>query len=176
VSATAPARLGEAGTAVLFRCQSQLLALSTRWVERLLMGEEVREEPRPAGQALARAWIGGQAWAAWDLGLLLDVGAQDAAHVLLRLPWRDGAVRLTLRTGPCLAVQRLPPTWPLRSELFAGRRGALSAAFEAGAKGGRSGALLGYLLDPAALWTPAELDASAALLAPQPGPGAAEGA
>jgi hypothetical protein len=159
-------------TAVIFRCDSHVLAVFTRHVERLLLSEEVQEEPCPSGQPATRSWIGGHPWAVWDLGHLLGMGTQSAAYVLLRVPRGEDLARVTLRTGPCLAVQRLPPTWPLRSQLFGSRPGAFSAAFEAAALGIRIDALVGYVLEPGSLWTLAELDLSATLTAPQTRAGA----
>lgn len=154
---------GAADAAVVFRCQSHLLAVATRWVERLLMREEVRAEEPAAGGGVARIWVDDLPWAAWDLGVMLGMGPLASAYVLLRVPWRAGTTRLALRTGPCLAVQRLPPTWPLRPEVFASRAGAVSAAFDASALGKPAEALMGYVLDPASLWTLAELELSASL-------------
>jgi hypothetical protein len=174
MNATSTTRPGEASdTAVVFRCDFHVLAVFTNHVERLLLSEEVAEEPRAEGQLATRAWIDGRPWAVWDLGLLLGVSAQSAAHMLLRVPRGDDFARLALRIGPCLAVQRLPPTWPLRSQLFGSRPKALSAAFEAAALGIRTEALMGYVLEPTSLWTSAELDLSATLTAPQARAGAA---
>jgi hypothetical protein len=168
MSAPRPTRPGEASdAAVVFRCDSHVLALFTSHVQRLLLSEEVAEEPREAEQPVTRAWIDGHPWAVWDLGLLLGVSAQSAAHVLLRVPQGDGFARLALRTGPCLAVQRLPPTWPLRPRLFDGRPKALFATFEAAALGIRTDALMAYVLEPTSLWTSDELELSVTLTSPQ---------
>ena len=167
-------RAGEvAEAAVVFRCQSHLLAVASRWVERLLMSEEVKAEEGAGAEGVARVWIDGHAWAAWDLGVMLGVGSQTVAHVLLRVPWRNGSIRLALRTGPCLAVRRLPPTWPLRPEVFASRLGAVSGAFDASALGKPAEALMGFVLEPASLWTLAELELSATLADARTRPGAA---
>ena len=111
---------------------------------------------------MGKARVGGQLWPAWDLGLLLGLGSQETALVLLRVPWRRTTVAVALRTGPCLAVQRVPQTWPLPARVFGDRPGAVSSAFEAAALGRPHEAVMGYLVEPCSLWTDAELAASAA--------------
>ena len=151
-------------TAVILRCGPQLLAVATRFVERLLLSDEVGSGERTAGAWPARLWVGGRPFAAWDLGLMLGLGPQGAAQVLLRVPWRGGFIGLALRTGACVAVKRLPKAAPLPSGIFGARPGAILGGFEAAAALGKPDeALLGYLLEPTALWTEEELQASAAL-------------
>jgi hypothetical protein len=102
MNAPSTTRPGEAtDTAVVFRCDSHLLAVFTRHVERLLLSEEVQEEPRSAGQPVTRAWIDGHPWAVWDLGLLLGSSEESASHVLLRVPGAT-ASQAGAATGPCL--------------------------------------------------------------------------
>ncbi len=155
---------GASDTAVIFRCGPQLLAVATRFVERLLLGDEVGAGEGTAGTWPARLRIDGRPFAAWDLGLMLGLGPQSAAQVLLRLPFRAGAVALALRTGPCVAVKRLPKASPLPGGIFRARPGAVLGVFEAAkALGKPDEALLGYLLEPTALWTEEELQVCAAL-------------
>lgn len=163
------------GSVVLLRCPPHLFALDSGAVERLLLTEEARFEEAPQGAGPSRAYVSGLAWAAWDLGLLLGAARQSAALVLLRQPRTKSGAGVALRTGPCIAVKRLPATLPLPRGIFAGRPGAVTRCFEAAAALGKPDeALLGYLLDPEGLWTEAELSASEALAGPRSDPPAKE--
>ncbi len=169
---TGPDRERPADAAVFFHCPPHLLALGARFVERLLLREALDEE-RVEDHECPRIWVAGQPFAVWDLGLLLGLGPQSAAAVLLRLPWEGGTLGLALRTGPCAAVKRLPQLHPVPGAAFAHRPGALSLAFRASdALGDHAETPMGYVLDPSSLFTAAELAASAAVA----GPGAVRGA
>jgi hypothetical protein len=157
---------------VFVRTQDHVCAIAVRWVERLVLPEEVDAVKARAGNT-DRALMGrdlvdvdGKAYAAWDLGPMLEQAPLDKAWVLMRLPHEGAEVPLALRTGRCLAVQTLKSITPLPGGLFRGRRSAIGGAFPANAvKGGLGEALVGLWLEPSRLWAPAELVTSAATLA-----------
>jgi hypothetical protein len=156
-----------AGAAVLLRSPPHLLALDSGAVERLLLIEEVGLQGTARGIGPWPVKISGRTWAVWDLGLMLGALSQSAALVLLRLPQLGGGAGMALRTGPCIAVRRLPATSPIPASLFASRPGAIARCFEAAAAVERPDeTLLGYCVEPGALWTQAELSASEALGGP----------
>jgi hypothetical protein len=156
-----------AGTAVLLRSPPHLLALDSGAVERLVLMEEVGIQGPVHGVGPWPVTISGRPWVVWDLGLMLGALSQSTALVLLRLPQLGGGAGLALRTGPCIAVKRLPATSPIPANLFAGRPGAVTRCFEAAAALEKPDeTLLGYCVEPSALWTQAELSASEALGGP----------
>jgi hypothetical protein len=148
-------------------CAPYLLAVETRWVERLLLAEEVLvTEPdgseiaadRPLrGDAIVRA--GGAAFAAWDLDALLEVKAGRRAWVLMQLPAAPRAAAVALRTGPCLFVRELKASVALPPGLFRSRTHAITHAFAAAdVKAGAAAAPVGIQLDPTRLFSNDELD------------------
>lgn len=166
------ARIEEAGELSVFvKCHDATVAIATRWVERLVLAEEgrllpPRRESPPPQPGVQLAEIGGRIYAAWDLGKMLELPPQDAAWVLLRIPHAGRELPLALRTGVCLIVQPLHSVVRLPAGLYRSRRLALSGAYPTRSLKGRiSSALVGLRLDPLSLWTPQELDASAAALA-----------
>jgi hypothetical protein len=146
----APASRRELG--VIVSCHDMVCAIATRWVERLVLPEDVVE----LGPNLVN--VAGTRYAAWDLGERLGLSPLRAAWVLMRVP-----MPIALRTGPCLVVEPLPERIELPPLLFVSRRGAVAGVFAS--KRWHDEALFGLELDVDHLWTPAELAASATLIA-----------
>jgi hypothetical protein len=179
-TATSPVPLGAqrqpaAELCVVLACHHLLCALPIRAVDRLALPDAAQPlpaPPRPRGPQATGAVsppsvvrLGEEAWASWDLGLLLGLGPVRGAWVLLRAPLDGGEVSLALRTGSCFAVQGVRRLSPLPPGIFTSRRAALTGTFAAVAlKGPRFPAQLGLWIEPARLWDPLELVASAAAL------------
>jgi len=172
-----------ANLAVFFGCHGFVCAISTPVVERLVLADEVSLMPAPLDGCAACAGydrrsprlaglaeIDRQTVVVWDLGALLELGPLSSSIILLRVS-RDGVrVPIALRTGPCMLVKPLAAVTSLPNDLLRARHSSMTGAFAAEALGEHgSGALLGLTLDPAALFTRAELDLSAALLAHRQG-------
>jgi hypothetical protein len=161
-----PEELGE--LSLFFRCHGAVLAIAARWVERLLLAEEValpegQSRVQGAGQVIE---VAGAPYAAWDLGQMLEVSPMQHAWVLMKVPYAGKEVPMALRTGPCLIVQPLAGSTNLPIGVFRGRRSALAGAFMLkGLKGAAGEGLVGLRLDPSRLWTNVELEASSAALA-----------
>ena len=164
-----PVRGEDAGdVSVLVRCHDHVLAVSTRYIERLLLPEEIAKVELisdPSGDKSEKgrravALIHGQYYAAWDLGQMMELPSLANAWMLLRLPRGESEVALALRTGPCLAVHPVYKPVPIPPGLFKARRGAFIAAFDGAQIGPSEGVLVGLCLEPSALWSEAELSAS----------------
>jgi hypothetical protein len=164
--------------AIFFGCHGFVCAIGTPLVERLVLADEVALAPAPldscaacAGYDHRSARLAGlaeierQMVVVWDLGALLELGPLSSSIILLRVS-RDGVrVPIALRAGPCMVVKPLAAVTSLPSDLLRVRQASMSGAFAAEVLGEHgAGALLGLTLDPAALFTRAELDLSAALL------------
>jgi hypothetical protein len=82
---------------------------------------------------------------------------------LLQIRHADREIPLALRVGPCTAVHVVADAVPLPRALFRARQAAFEGAFvfDPGA-GARPS--IGLRVNPAALWTPQELDQSARLV------------
>jgi len=150
---------------VFIDCHGVVLALPVRRVERLVLSEEVSVLPERQGVAIAVA--GGQRYAAWNLGWLLELPPLDTAWVLLRVPHEGAELPLALSTGRCLLVaplaQGVVASLPLG--LFRGRPSALWGAFSVkGFEGAKLGGVMGLCLDPLRLWSREELALSASTL------------
>jgi len=153
-------------------CTPWVVAITADRVERLLLpheGELLAVQAQagdPAGLGILS--VGGRHYSAWDLGTLLGLGPQQEAFVLLRSPAGHSLPPMALRTGPCLAVERLAPASmaPLSRAVFCARKGALTDAFSAErARGGRDDlASIGLALDVACLWSETELESARAAL------------
>jgi hypothetical protein len=164
---TPAARDEPAPLSVLFDYAPFVVAMSIRWVERLILMDDA------ALPADAREPLGGRyavnvvnrAYAAWDLSELLGRPAAPRAWALLSLPHRGDTVLLALRTPSCVAVSAAVASTALAPGVFAERQGAVAGAFSLSGLGVRAqGAVVGLMLDASQLWTPAELDVSAATL------------
>ena len=151
-----PSRVPQRELAVIVRCHDVACAIPTRWVERLVLPEDVAV----FGPNVAVA--NGKRYASWDLGELLGLAPLHGAWVLVRLPGDAGEIPLALRTGPCLGVQTLPRRVDLSPRLFISRPGAVAGVFASTAA--FQGALCGLEIDLSRLWTPTELATSAAHL------------
>src|ERR1043166_1512841 len=96
----------ETGLRLFVRCHGYVFALEAGAVERLLLADEV-EAPRPVIDApracVGVLTVGGRAWVAWDLGLMLEQPPVRAAYLLLRPP-DEPTLALALRTDRCLHV------------------------------------------------------------------------
>ena len=161
---------------VVLACHDLVCALPIRSVERLALPRDLEPVPsrrRPDAKlgpgaipppAVMR--LGAESWAAWDLGLMLGLAPAQGTWVLLRAPLDGGQVPLALRTGPCFAVQGVRPLAALPPGIFQARRAALAGTFASagGAVKGRVPAQVGLWIEPARLWEPLELAASAAAL------------
>jgi hypothetical protein len=166
-----PARAAAAESSplqVFVACAPWVIALPTASVERLLLAEEAQLQTvavvSEVSAHLGLLTSGRIAYSAWDLGTLLDLGAQSEAWVLLRIPRPHGPLALALRTGACLSTGPLPSASlaVLPSTLASARPGVLSAAFQV-PNVGRShagSAPVGLALDLSRLWTEEELVAA----------------
>jgi hypothetical protein len=147
---------------IVFDCHAVVCALPARFVGRLVLPEEVQlVDADGASSKLDGTRVlvsAGQAFAAWDLGEMVELAPLAAAWVLVRLVDRGASVALALRTGRCRAVERLGSTVSVPRGVFRQRKGAFPASFA------REGAV-GLYLDPVALWTAEELETSARTLA-----------
>jgi hypothetical protein len=106
---------------------------------------------------------GGEPFAAWNLGTMLELPPLSAAWVLLRLPGTGGPAGIALRTGPCLVVQPMPPMIRLPAGVMRKRGAGITGAFATSAlRGKQPEAPLGLCLDPLHLFSPDELASSRA--------------
>jgi hypothetical protein len=143
-------------------------AVPIRWVTRLLLPTAAKRlrGGRPGEPALVDA--DGIRHAAWDLGALLGSSASSDASrswILLELSHLGAALPIALETGPCLAVEELPPVAQLPARSLSARRGGIAGAFRPTANMALRGATtFGLVLDPTRWFTPRELEASAAAL------------
>src|SRR5207247_1093431 len=99
----APAR--DLELCVVTACHDLLCALPVRWVERLLLPQEVATVVTAAPKPWSLLLVGERQLAAWNLGTLLGLAPLTAAWVLLRVPHRGGELSIALNTGACLVVQ-----------------------------------------------------------------------
>jgi hypothetical protein len=163
----APGRAGE--LCVFLDCLGFLVAVAVKAIDRLILASEVEAADGSAveiarlfdGQDLVR--VADAPFVAWDLSLLLAVTPFTSAFILLRIGHAGREIPVALRTGPCLFIKPLSGFTPLPPGVFRGRPGAIAGAFSAAAltaAHGGGGARMGLYLDPARLWTPAELDGS----------------
>lgn len=149
----APKRVAELG--VIVRAHHLLIGVPARYVDRLVLPHEVREVRVGAPGVVEAA---GRSYAAWDLGVLLGLPLLSSAWVLARAPRPSGdEVRVALRTGPCVVVERLPALTPIPAGAQTTRRGALAGGFAA--HDARGDAIFGLVLDLSRLFHPRELAA-----------------
>lgn len=153
-SAIATDRALDAELFVVVVCHAFPCALSSRWIVRLLLPDEVRV--RDAGVIEVEDRL----FAAWNLGEMLGLDPLGDAWILLDVPHDGASVPIALQTGACLAAQPLTTRFPLPSGLFHARRGALGAAFVAKEVGAGQFGLVGLYFDAARAWTREELDRS----------------
>lgn len=165
MSAVTPADGGE--LSVILECHALVCAVPALSVERLALRDEVTlEGPSTDLDGTSTVLASGTRFAAWDLAQLLELGPLDVAWILLRIPSSEGPVPIALRAGACLVVQRLPPPMPLPESLFRARARAIRGVFAASVRrAAGSGDTVGLALDPAHLFTAAELHRSRAAAA-----------
>ncbi len=149
---------------VVFELAGFTCAVPTRFVARLetIYEAELRQSVVPAGAPLAllgNVQVGDEAFAAWDLGALLQGPSANNAWVALRLEGPAGPVPIALRTGRCIGVMPVRPEMPLVSTLFRARGQAFRGAFEVAVAGERE-QRVAVLLDPTYLLEAAELELS----------------
>lgn len=176
---------------VVLGCHRLVCAVPIDNIERLVLPDAVESleaalpagaEPRPArgdrgpttedAAAPGVVRVAGKCFAAWDLGVLLGLGPVEGAWALLSLIHEGAELALALRTGPCYAVQPLRNLLKLPSEVFQERPGALTDGFATSVvKRNDLESNVGVLIDPKGLWTRAELQMSAAVLAAAAGRG-----
>ena len=167
--------LRDGGSLLVAECGEHLVAFPTGRVVagRLADGVDVTKSSfdtsRPGERARLPpvAIINGEAWVAWDMGLLLGKRSATHAWVLVRLPYGEGTLRLALRTGRCLAVATPEGRTTLPPSMFARRAGALASAFVVDESIGAGAASVGRLcvcIDVQRLWSPYELQLSAQAL------------
>jgi hypothetical protein len=120
---------------VHFEVADLACALPARLVVRLAIAEEVELRPTPTtGEdpgLLGVARLGGEPFAAWDLGLLLGRPAQAVAWIALRWPGPAGPVAVALRTGRCTGVSMVTLAAALPPVLFSARGAAFGGVFAA---------------------------------------------
>jgi hypothetical protein len=173
VSSRATSRLIPLGQAplapelvVVVACHGLVCTLPVRHVERLHRRDEV-EPLRPAGRRKGPGdgrqlvTVAGEAYAAWNLGTMLELPPLSVAWVLLQIPGRRGPVPVALRTGACLVVQEAPPTVALPPGVVRARGAGIAGAFTTEDLRGKgwTGAV-GLSIDPERFWSEAELEAS----------------
>jgi hypothetical protein len=154
---------------VVFELAEFTCAVPARYVARLetIYEAELHQSAVPAGAPLAllgNVQVGGEAFAAWDLGALLQGPSANKAWVALRLDGPAGPVPIALRTGRCIGVMSVRPEMPLVSALFQARGQAFRGAFEV-AVAGEPERRVAVLLDPSHLLETAELELSADVVA-----------
>jgi hypothetical protein len=164
--------LGEAEPAVelvvVIACHGVVCTIPVRYVERLLGRDEVQllrpvHRRKADGSLPQLVAAGGEPFAAWNLGTMLDLPPLTAAWVLLRLPTEGEPAGIALRTGPCLVVQPAPPMIRLPAGVTRGRGPGITGAFTTSLlRGKQLEAPVGLCLDPLRFWSPAELASSRA--------------
>lgn len=147
---------------VLVVCHHHVCAISTRWVERLLVADDVVRRPAAPGcdvVEIERDLVG-----AFSLGELLGLDRQENAWILLRIPVDQAQVRVALAVGACLSVVPEPTVFPLPASLFRKRAGAIRGFFLASEAGVQRADLpIGLVLELPSLLTSAELQAAQSL-------------
>jgi hypothetical protein len=156
----------EDALSVYFECQKHVLSMSTRYVEQLVLADDLRRCRTSAGAgAVPVVQLGTAKFAAWNLGRMFELPASRGAWILLRLTHEGAVLPMALAVDRCLLVAAQRDATVLPSGLFRARAQALWATFPTAAVADRlAGAVSGLCLDPLALWTRAELDQSAAAL------------
>ncbi len=161
---------------VVFRCQNFVFATFVRWVERLLLHDEVSlvevrgkgarsKELALEGQTAGKlVRIGGQDYCPWNLGTMLGLEPTSGAWILLRVPHHGTEVRLALEIDACLLVKPVVEVNWLPPELFRARTHAITGAFPLGQVLPGAVEAIGLTLDAGVLWTAEELESSVALL------------
>ena len=122
---------------IFMRAGGWLLAVSAESVERIALDEDVAWIERRSLAArdghLGSLAVAGVCYSAWDLGLMLGLGAVEAAWVLLRLPLPAAPLPVALRVGTCVRVAPLPGALSaLPASLFRRRRAVAGAFLEGG--------------------------------------------
>lgn len=172
------------GLSVLFECAPWVCAIPTSWIKGLLTVDEARLVPASSaavGSATAGTGarrcdprapltndlllsVGSQWFAPWDFGQMVEHASLASGWLLFQIRHAERDIPLALRVGPCTAVHAVGHGVPLPRALFRARAAAFEGAFVfdpgAGAR-----ASIGLVVNPAALWTPRELDQSARLIA-----------
>ncbi len=150
---------------VLVGCNPHVIAISTCHVERLVLASEAPQPELVGNSPIPIIKIGKKVYAAWDLGELLELEPQKETWVLLQNTGLTSFSSVALRTGPCLAIRNLSRTWNM-PKILRSRSAALGRAFlVSDVLALPDKAVIGYYLDISALWSVAEIEASAAALA-----------
>jgi len=151
---------------VVLACHQLVCVLPARWIERLVMPDEVASIAPVSAEAHAPplVLVGEKHFAAWNLGVLLGLAPLDAAWVLLRVPHKGATLPIALHTGACLVVQPLAPGVSFPAGAFRARPGAVVSALPTSAIKSRLAVDLALCLDPAHLWGEDELDLAARVL------------
>lgn len=117
------------------------------------------------------AVFGDFTWVAWDMGLIVKQESAPKSWLLFKVPYGEHTLQMGLRVGTCLSVGAIPRRTHLPQGIF-GKRG---AAFRSGfvvddesAIGRSHKGRLGVVVEERKLWTPAELQVSAASLGLEP--------
>jgi hypothetical protein len=159
----------------VFTCHQLICALPARWIDHLVLPDEVvflgeRERSRTAPQA--SGWrlvmVGEYRYLACNLGTQLGMPPVHAAWALLHVEHDGVVLPIALQTGPCLVVQPLGAGAPLPASAFRTRAGAITSMFSTNLLRTKADLVeVGVRLEPSQLWTEAELDQAAALFAEQ---------
>lgn len=158
---------------VVFACHQLVCALPARWIDHLVLPDEVvflgersrpNERKRPAGWQLVM--VGEYRYLSCNLGTQLGMPPVQAAWALLHVERGGVVLPIALQTGPCLVVQPVGAGVPLPASAFRTRAGAITSIFSTDLLRLKAQAVeVGIRLDPTQLWTGAELDEAAALFA-----------
>ena len=145
--------------AVLVACHAFLVALPARSVVRLFLPHEVTDLALTEGRGpfLGTLRAGGRVCAAWDLGTMLELEPLSNAWAVLEVARGGAHATVALRTGVCALVAEVSPESSLPGRIFRSRAQAFPAAFAAASVDASLPALFGLWLDPARLFTDAEL-------------------
>jgi hypothetical protein len=146
---------------LLAGCNDLVIAIAVDHVHQIFRAAEV--STRPVEKTMYAVDLDTGTIPGWDLGELLEMPPCTAAWVVLDVRIGTSPRRFGLRVGRCIAVQPLPPCYPLPRAIFTARRGALAAGFSTQPLAEFAEFPSGVVIDSARLWTPAEIEAGAKL-------------
>jgi hypothetical protein len=139
VSPAVPARRAVAPAMSLYvRCGELVIAISIDQIVRVLLIEELAPGTRVGGGDLTRIHFEGLALPAWDLRLLLGLRRVSEPQTWIIVgALRDGhRRRFAICCDRSLTVRPRISEHPLPAQMFTGRPGAVTAAFDTGPLGG----------------------------------------
>lgn len=142
----------------MLMCREILCALPAHSVRRLLLEDEVAQQ----GPAIR---VGKESFLAWNLAERLGMAPTQGGWALVDVPAGTNQLTMALRITRCVSVRPTPPLITLPPGLFVLRPEAIRGGFLAGPDS--TSEAWGLALDPAHLWSSAELSTSHSLLRSQ---------